>query len=157
MFGVDRSPKAPTMPASRTSPALLLLTGLSLTAAALGFPALCVAGLGWVGLSLLGAARPLRLYHLLMVSGIAVATGAEWVWTLLLSAPITVAAVAATVAGPRYRGPGLSLLLQKVQNKRTPTPVVYPWTAAQKSPPTASVLARAPASSPACARTPVAG
>lgn len=145
------------MHASRLTTSLLLLTGLSLTAAALGAPTLCAAGLGWVGLSLLGAARPLRLYHLLVFSGIAAATGADWLWTLLLCAPVTIAAVAATVSGPRYRGPGLALLREKVQNKPAPAPVVYPWTAAQKSPPTASVSGPVPARSRACVETPGVG
>lgn len=141
----------------KPTPLKLLLPILSLSLAALGAPILCVAGLGWTLLTALGAARPLRLYHLLVFSGIALATGASWGWCLLLCAPLTIAAIAATVSGPRYRGPGLPLLREKLQNNETSSPVVWTWISPQTSPQAALALDRAPASSPACAEIPVAG
>ncbi|MFT5582501.1 MAG: hypothetical protein ACI9VR_000077 [Cognaticolwellia sp.] len=145
------------MPVSLHIPSLFFLSALSLSASALGAPVLCAAGLGWTLLSAIGAARPLRLYQLLLFVGIALATGASWTWCLLLSAPVTVAAIACTVASPRYRGPGVALLVEKLQNKRTSPTVVCPWTMPQKSPPAVLVLGPVLASSRVCEGTPVVG
>lgn len=145
------------MPASLQIPSLFFLSALSLGASALGAPVVCAAGLGWALLSAIGAARPLRLYHLLLFVGIALATGASWTWCLLLSAPVTVAAIACTVASPRYRGPGVALLVEKLQNKHPSSNVVSTWTAPQKSPQAVLVSGLAQASSRACERTHVVG
>lgn len=155
--GVDRSPKAPAMSASLQIPSLFILSVLSLGASALGAPVVCAASLGWVLLSAIDAPRSLRLYQLLVFLVIALATGASWAWCMLLSAPVTVAAIACSVASPRYRGPGAALLVEKLQNKRPPQVVVSKWTTPQKSPQTDLVSGHVPVSSPACERTPVGG
>lgn len=145
------------MSASLQIPSLFILSVLSLGASALGLPVLCAASLGWVLLSAIDAPRSLRLYQLLVFLVIALATGASWAWCLLLSAPVTVAAIACTVAGPSYRGLGAALLVEKLQNKRPAQVVVTKWTAPQKSPQAVLVSGPVPVSSSACERTPAGG
>jgi hypothetical protein len=145
------------MSASLQIPFLFILSALSLSASALGAPVACAASLGWVLLSALDAPRPLKLYQLLVFLVIALATGASWAWCLLLCAPVTVAAIACTVASPSYRGPGATLLVEKLQNKRPAQAVVTKWIAPQKSPQTVLVSGPVPVRSSACERTPAGG
>ncbi|MED5371610.1 MAG: hypothetical protein VX899_11380 [Myxococcota bacterium] len=88
--------------------ALLAFTSVVLAGAQGPGPWIAVAGLHVVAFRVLRIPRPLALYWLLIFTAISAclsASGyASWSLPLLLSSPVGVAVIAASVASPGYRG-----------------------------------------------------